>query len=266
MHLKNKVIVVTGAGSGIGREVALQLLSHGSVVAAIDFNEETLDETLRLADHPNISCHVADVSNAQEVLSICNDVLEVHGVVDGLVNNAGIMQPFYSVEGLGVDDLQRIFNVNFWGVMYMLKAFMPHLRKRPEAHIINISSMGGYMPFPGQVGYGASKAAVKLLTEGLAVELSSTDIGVSVAYPGAVNTSITHDLPDISPQMRQIAERAGLSPKTAARRIIRGIESNQPRILIGYDSLVIDKLYRLMPVSTSRFISWIMSKHPSFGG
>ena len=113
MHLKNKVIVVTGAGSGIGREVVLQLLSHGSVVAAIDFNEEKLDETLRLADHPNISAHVADVSNAPEVLSISNDVLEVHGIVDGLVNNAGIMQPFYSVEDLGVVNV----SVNLLGTL-----------------------------------------------------------------------------------------------------------------------------------------------------
>ena len=148
----------------------------------------------------------------------------------------------------------------------MLKAFMPHLRVRPEAHILNISSMGGYMPFPGQVGYGASKAAVKILTEGLAVELSATNISVSVAYPGAVNTSITQGIPDVSPQMRKIAERAGLSAKTAARRIIRGIEKNQSRILIGYDSIVIDKFYRLMPVLTSRLISWAMHKHPSFGG
>ncbi len=204
MKLDNKVIAVTGAGSGIGRELTRQLLIKGARVAAIDYNAQTLQETLAelkgegLAAENTVSTHIADVSNQEQVSVLPQAIIERHGQIDGLINNAGIIQPFTHAADLPLETYERIFNINWWGVVYLVKAFLPILKDRPEAHIANVSSMGGYMPFPGQVSYGSSKAAVKLFTEGLMVELKSTNVGMSVVYPGAVQTNITDNAPDIS--------------------------------------------------------------------
>jgi short-subunit dehydrogenase len=118
-------------------------------------------------------------------------VIAAHGVVDGLINVAGIIRPFVKLNELDYDVIQRVINVNLYGTIHMVKAFLPHLLERPVAHIANVSSMGGFLPVPGQTIYGASKAAVKLMTEGLYAELLDTNVGVSVVFPGAVATEIT---------------------------------------------------------------------------
>ena len=271
MNLTDKVIVVTGAGSGIGRELALQLIAKGAIVAGADYNEQALLETKELLAQQNsdnksrFSCHVVDISNNEQVEKAAQSVVDQHGQVDGIINNAGIIQPFSHVENLAVEHMQRIFNVNWWGVVYMTQAFLPALKKSAQGRIVNISSMGGYMPFPGQVIYGASKAAVKLMTEGLMVELADTNVGVSVVYPGAVQTNITNNAPDMSDKAKQAAsqqdeKKVGVTAQAAAQAIIKGIEKDKPRILVGSDCKVIDKLYRLMPVKTAHLMSWLMKK------
>ncbi|WP_114325650.1 SDR family NAD(P)-dependent oxidoreductase [Candidatus Colwellia aromaticivorans] len=271
MKLTDKVIVVTGAGSGIGRELALQLIAKGAIVAGADYNEQALLETQQLLvqqssdNNARFSCHVVDISNNEQVIATAKDVVDQHGQVDGVINNAGIIQPFSHVENLAVEHMQRIFNVNWWGVVYMTQAFLPALKQSTQARIVNISSMGGYMPFPGQVIYGASKAAVKLMTEGLMVELADTNVGVSVVYPGAVQTNITNNAPDMSAKAKQAAteqedKKVGVTAQAAAQAIIKGIEKDKSRILVGSDCKVIDKLYRLMPVKTAHLMSWLMKK------
>src|SRR5688500_2770260 len=178
MQVQNKVIVVTGGGNGIGREMVLHLLSKGASVVAVDIDESALQETVELAankkDH--LSTYVVNITNRDAVAALPEQVISKHGSVDGIINNAGIIQPFVRVNDLDYAAIERLMNVNFYWTLYMTKAFLPHLLTRPEAHIANVSSMGGFMPFPGQSLYGASKAAVKLLTEGLRSELLNTNV------------------------------------------------------------------------------------------
>ena len=271
MNLTNKVVVVTGAGSGIGRELALQLVAKGAIVAAADYNEQALIETEQLLcqqsneSKSRFSRHIVDISNNEQVQATAKAVVLLHGQVDSIINNAGIIQPFSHVENLAIEHMERIFNVNWWGVVYMTRAFLPALKKSPQARIVNISSMGGYMPFPGQVIYGASKAAVKLMTEGLMVELAGTNVGVSVVYPGAVQTNITNNAPDMSEKAKlavteQDDKKVGVTAEAAAKVIIKGIEKDKSRILVGSDCKFIDKLYRLMPVKAAHLMSWLMKK------
>ena len=191
MKVQNKVIIVTGGGSGMGRELVLNLLSKGARVVAIDINETTLQETLALAgvNSGSLSTFVVDITNKNSIEKLLNDAVEVFGAVDGIINNAGIIQPFIKVNELNYEAIERVMNINFYGTLYMIKTFLPHLFNRPEAHIVNISSMGGFLPVPCQTIYGASKAAVKLLTEGLHSELANTNVKVTVIFPGAVNTN-----------------------------------------------------------------------------
>src|SRR5690606_411475 len=193
MNVRGKVIVVTGAGSGIGRALTHKLLEEGARVAAVDLNEAALRETAELAGgrRDRVSTHVVNVSDRDAVDALPGAVIEAHGAVDGLINNAGIIQPFVRLKDLPYEAIERVVNVNLYGVVYMTKAFLPHLLERPVAHIVNISSMGGFFPVPGQTLYGASKAGVKLLTEGLYAELIDTNVRVTVVFPGAIATNIT---------------------------------------------------------------------------
>jgi short-subunit dehydrogenase len=181
--------------------------------------------------------------------------------VDGIINNAGIIQPFVPVNELGYDTIERIMNVNFYGTLYMIKSFLPHLLKRPEAHIANISSMGGFIPFPGQTFYGASKAAIKLLTEGLYAELRETNVGVTVVHPGAIATNIMANSGVKSTKATGDSEESqdypALAPDKAAEVIIAAIEKNKYRVMVGSDARFLDILYRLSP---RRAVNYIVKK------
>ncbi|HEY7796447.1 MAG TPA: SDR family NAD(P)-dependent oxidoreductase, partial [Microbacteriaceae bacterium] len=166
MKIEDKVIVVTGAGSGMGREIALQMADRGAIIAAVDLDEEALEQTKIMATR-NVETFVLDVTSQSSVKALPKKVVAEFDHVDGLINNAGIIQPFVKISELTREQAEKVMDVNFWGVFDLTKAFLPELAKRPEAHIMNISSMGAYAPVPGQSLYGASKAAVKLFTEGL---------------------------------------------------------------------------------------------------
>lgn len=259
MQVMNKVIVVTGGGSGIGRALVLKLVNQGARVAAIDLNEIALQETAALAGkyQDQISTHVVNVSDRLAVEALPQQVIEAHGGVDGLINNAGIIQPFVRFADLPYDAIERVLNVNLYGVIYMTKAFLPHLLERPEAHIVNVSSMGGFFPFPGQTLYGASKAAVKLLTEGLYSELIETGVRVTVVFPGAIATNISQNS-GITNLRGASAEEAGNFPTTsaedAADTIINGMEQNKFQVYIGNDAKLMNLLYKLMPQRAARFM------------
>jgi short-subunit dehydrogenase len=260
MDVTNKVFVVTGGGSGIGRQLVLQLISEGARVAAVDLNEASLKETASLVkDHPDwISIHVVNVSDRQAVEALPEAVIAAHGAVDGLINNAGIIQPFVRINDLKYEAIERVINVNLYGVIYMTKAFLPHLLKRPAAHIVNVSSMGGFFPVPGQSLYGASKAAVKLFTEGLYSELLETNVKVTVVFPGAVATGIAQNSGiDMGRRSADDAEAAKFQPtsaEVAAQTIIDGVKKNKFQVYIGKDSNMMNLLYRLSPKRATKFM------------
>ncbi|HWQ58771.1 MAG TPA: SDR family NAD(P)-dependent oxidoreductase, partial [Clostridia bacterium] len=169
MKIGDRVFVVTGGGNGVGRELVLQLLSCGARAAAVDIDEKGLEETARRAgkDRDRLSAHLVNIADAEAVQSLPGQVIALHGRIDGVINNAGIVHPFAEVNDIGYDTIRRVMDVNFGGTLNMTKAFLPRLLARPEASIVNVSSMGALFSVPGQGVYGASKAAVKLITESL---------------------------------------------------------------------------------------------------
>lgn len=259
MKLRGKVVVVTGAGSGIGRELTLQLLAMGARVVGVDINGASLVETRELsgASADRFAELVASVADRDAVNELPARVLERFGEVDAVINNAGIIQPFVKLKDLEDATIERIIGVNLMGTMFVTRAFLPHLLLRPEAHIANLSSMGGFVPVPGQTVYCAAKAAVKLMTEGLASELMDTKVKVSVVCPGAVATNITENsglksMPTPENGKNQIKV---LSAAEAASVIIHGIERDKYHIFVGKDAMIMDKLYRLAPAFAARAIA-----------
>ena len=259
MKVRGKVILVTGAGSGIGRELTLQLLAAGTRVAGVDINPASLAETGNLAGAlgGGFASFQASVTDLEAVQKLPESVIQHFGSVDGIINNAGIVQPFVRLNDLDYATIDRVLNVNLLGAVYVTKAFLPYLMLRPEAHIANLSSMGGFVPVPGQTIYCAAKAAVKLMTEGLASELMGTSVKVSVVCPGAVATNILENSGVAGPSMKagESSSLKPLSSKEAASIIIRGIERDLFHIFVGKDAAFVDKLYRLSPSFAARTIA-----------
>lgn len=258
MIAKDKTIVVTGGGNGMGRQLVLQLLQKGARVAAVDLNETYLQETRSLAGElaKNLSLHTLNITDKESVDKLPEEVIKIHGMVDGLINNAGIIQPFVKVNDLDWTSIHRVMDVNLFGLLNMTKAFLPHLLKRPTAHLVNISSMGGFLPVPGQSVYGASKAAVKLLTEGLYAELKNTSVRVTIVFPGAIQTDITKnsglEMPKVDPES---ASYKTMPADKAARIILDGMENDKFRVLVGSDSRMMDIFYRLNPKFATNLIA-----------
>ena len=252
MDVKDKVFVVTGGGNGMGREVVLGLIKRGARVAAVDLNAAGLAETEKLAgaEKGRLTTHAVNVTDRKQVLALPDQVIAAHGQVDGLLNVAGIIQPFVKVAELDFEVIERVMNVNFWGVVNTTKAFLPHLLARPAASLLNVSSMGGFLPVPGQAAYGASKAAVKLLTEAIFAETQGTGLAVTIVFPGGVGTNITQNSGVEIPNMEALTK--GKTPKTtspadAGRQIIEAVEKGSYRVRIGGDARFMDRLSRLAP-------------------
>ncbi len=258
MKIAGKVFLITGAGSGMGREMTHQVIAKGGKVAALDIHLTQLQETQKICSG-KASTFLAldvDISDRAKVLALPEQVIQHFGQIDGIINNAGIIQPFVKVNDLTFEQVERVINVNFYGCVNVTKAFLPHLLERPEAHIVNISSMGGFLPVPGQSIYGAAKAAVKLFTEGLYAELKETPVRVSVVFPGAIATKITTNSGIEMPKVSGDASSMPTMPANeAARIILQGMETNQYRILVGSDSKFMDFLCRLAPEYATNFIA-----------
>lgn len=251
MQVQGAVLVVTGGGNGIGRQVVLELLRRGARVAAVDLREDGLAATASLAGAgERLSTHAIDVTDASVVEHLPEQVIEAHGSVDGLVNVAGVIQKFVPFVELDRAEMERVVAVNLWGVVNTCHAFLPHLLSRPSASVVNVASMGGLAPVPGQTIYGASKAAVKLLSEGLYAETQGTKVAVTTVFPGGVATDIAGNSGAAMPGQ---AERAGdpasrlTTAESAAQQIVDGIEQGAFRVVIGNDAKMIDRFSRLAP-------------------
>lgn len=261
MKIQGKTFVVTGAGGGIGGELVKNLLAHGARVAAVDLRQESLDALKTVVDSTSksLSLHALNIADKDAVAALPEAVIAAHGSVDGLINCAGIIQPFVKVNDLDFDTIERVMNVNFYGTLFMTKAFLPGLLTRPESYLVNVASMGGFLPVPGQSIYGASKAAVKLMTEGLYAELLETPVHVSVVFPGATNTKITENshvaAPTVAGASSKDLSASMLPADKAAEIIVKGIEQNKPQIFTGKDSRLMNRLYRLNPVYATKLIA-----------
>lgn len=267
MQITDKVFVVTGAGNGIGREVALELLRRGASVAGVDLREDALAEAAALAGAGDrFSQHALDITDQDAVDLLPMQVAAQHGHVDGLLNVAGIIQKFVHFKELELDEMRKVMDVNFWGTVYVNKAFLPHLTARPEASLVNVSSMGGFLPVPGQTVYGASKAAVKLLTEGLYSELRDTTVKASIVFPGAIATNITGNSGVTSPGGAASPEDAAVKaessklqplPASEAATIIvdQAVEKGRYRVTVGKDAAMLDRMVRIAPQKATDFIA-----------
>jgi NAD(P)-dependent dehydrogenase (short-subunit alcohol dehydrogenase family) len=258
VKVSSKVIVVVGGGNGIGRQVVLELLRRGARVAAVDLRQESLDETVALAGAGDrLATFQLDISDRDAVATLPPKVIEALGDVDGLINVAGIIQPFVRLNDLDYDAIERVINVNLYGTLHTVKAFLPGLLERPVAHVANVSSMGAFLPVPGQTIYGASKAAVKLMTEGLYSELLDTNVGVTLILPGAVSTDITGNSGVASPGSAEARENSKMrttSPEDAAKTIVDGIEADRFHVYVGRDSSMMNKFSRIAPRRATHLI------------
>lgn len=261
MKVMNKNIVVTGGGNGMGRELTLKLLSKGARVIAVDINQAGLEETFRMSGkNEKLVTRVLNITDKNAVLEFSEEIISTLGHIDGIINNAGIIQPFIELKDLKFEQIDRVMDVNFYGTLYITKAFLNHLLNRPEAHIVNIASMGGFFPVPGQSSYGASKAAVKLMTEGLYSELLDTNVNVSVVFPGAIATDIKKNSQASDKGITEEDKNSKMltKPSDAAEQIINGIEKSKYRVFIGKDSKAMNFIYSIHPAFATRLVKRVM--------
>lgn len=263
-EVSNKVAAITGAASGIGQMLAVNLAGMGCTVAISDVDMDGLKQTAAMIEKQNskVSVHKVDVADRSQVEQYATDVVQQHGQVDLIINNAGVCVA-ESVDDVCYEDFQWLMGINFWGVVYGVKAFLPYLKQQPESHIVNISSVNGFITWPNHAPYCASKFAVKGFTESLWQELRSTNVRISCVHPGGIKTSIARNTRFYkSPGCKMTHEEciaafdkiAGTSADKAARQIIQGILKNKQRILVGPDAYLMDILTRLFPV---RFVKWM---------
>lgn len=257
---KESVVVITGAASGIGRALAVRLAQEPIAGIAIsDVNAEGLAETEKLINNSNlkVTAHRVNVADEAEMRAFVDEVVKSHGRVTHLINNAGVALGG-SVSEVSLEDMRWLMNINFWGVVYGSKLFLPYLEKEKSAHIVNFSSLYGIIAPPGQATYCASKFAVRGFTEALRHELEDTNIAVSVIHPGGVKTNIANNAKlgeGVTLSEQEIAIRkekmnenlSRTTPEQAAEIIVRGIKNRNPRILIGIDAGILSRIARLFP-------------------
>lgn len=251
MNLAGKTTLLTGAGNGIGRALALEIIRSGGRVIGCDIRGERLEETRDLLSpglREKFTAQVLDVTDRGAVADLAD---RWEGQVDCLINCAGMIQPFVRLADLDDAALERVFDVNWFGTLNMVRAFLPQLIARPEAQLVNFGSMSSIAPLPGQAIYGASKAAIKLLTESLYAEYLDKGLQVTLILPGAVATNISGnsgiEMPSRSGDGGDNRPRDVAGVEDAARTIMAGIEAGEYRVLVDKMVIDIDVLYRRDP-------------------
>lgn len=270
MQTKECVAVLTGAGSGIGRALANALAQSGCHLALADVNAAALAETAAQvrALGVRVSEHALDVADRSAVAALPDAVIAAHGQVDLLINNAGVALGG-TFEQVSVENFDWLMRINFDAVVTMCRAFLPLLRQRPEARIVNLSSLFGLITPAGQTAYCASKFAVRGFSNALRLELNDSNVGVTVVHPGGVATAIATSARPAegsseADQARKLARAKRLlrmPPARAAEIILRGIERNKSRVIVGNDALILSWLERLMPVSYWRLLPGLASNN-----
>jgi short-subunit dehydrogenase len=259
------VAIVTGAGNGLGQAIACELARRGCRLVLVDIDHEGLDRTRQLLADCTASLHALDVAKRPAMESLAAEIADECGCIHLLVNNAGVSLAG-SVEQFDVTDFEWLMGVNFWGVIYACKSFLPLLRKAKEARICNILSDFALIGFPTKSAYVASKFAVRGFSESLQMELHGANVGVTCIYLGAVNTDLIRTQRALdSAKQKAEAEflvRNGIPTASAARRICRAMMSDRSRVRIGGSTFVFDALARLFPAFTPRMVGIIKNKIP----
>ncbi|HAV4460271.1 SDR family oxidoreductase [Acinetobacter baumannii] len=257
---KNKVAAVTGAGSGIGQAIAIALAKQGCHLALSDISETGLAKTVELLApySVKVTTQKVDVAKRDEVATWAKAVVDEHGQVNLIFNNAGVAIGS-TAEGVSYEDLEWLIGINFWGVVYGTKEFLPYLKQSGDGHIINISSMFGLTAQPTQSAYNASKFAVRGFTESLRQELDMQNAGVSATcvHPGGIRTNIAK-----AARMNNSVQSLGMDPlksqdafdkllrtpaDDAAQQILEAVRKDRHRLLIGADAKFVDVIQRILP-------------------
>jgi NAD(P)-dependent dehydrogenase (short-subunit alcohol dehydrogenase family) len=260
---RRRVVVITGAASGIGRCLAVQLAQQGAQLALADMNAEGLAETRTLVEAAGARCsvHSLDVADREAVENFAANVVAAHGAVHVVFNNAGVTL-VDTVQNQSYEDFNWLMNINFWGVVYCTRAFLPYLQQVDEAHIVNVSSVFGLLAVPLQSAYNSSKFAVRGFTEALKMELAGSHIHVSCIHPGGIKTGIALNsrmnetsIGTSREQMKaDFDAQARTTAEQAAAIIIKGVLKNKRRILVGTDAKIMSLLTRLFPGSYEKIM------------
>lgn len=268
--LDRKVVVITGAGSGIGRALALETAARGARVAVSDVDDAGLAETVRLlteAGADDVHHTHLDVADREAFSAYASEVAGHYGVVNVIVNNAGVALSG-DVEHLTYEDMDWIVSINFWGVVHGTKEFLPHLIASGDGHVVNISSLFGLVSMPGQSMYNATKYAVRGMSEALREEMlvAGHPVGVTVVHPGGIKTAIARnarvsDHEDQVETAKTFDEKlARMEPERAAEIIVRGILRNQARVLVGIDAHAVHHFARLTGSRYQDVVAWMSPK------
>jgi short-subunit dehydrogenase len=254
--LRGGVAVITGAASGIGAALAANLAAKGCHLALSDRNAEGLAAVADALSGVTVSQHVLDVSDAEALAALPEAVLDTHGKVTVLVNNAGVALGG-TFDQVTLADFAWLFDINFWAPVRLTKAFMYALQREPAAHIVNVSSLFGLVAPPGQAAYCASKFAIRGFSESLRHELLGTPVSLTVVHPGGVRTAIAANarVPQgVDPEEARAAAKEFekllvTKPEDAAEQIAKAILARQKRLLIGGDARMVDRIQRILPAS-----------------
>lgn len=262
-NFKNKTVVITGAGSGIGKALAIEFAQRGASIALCDNDKITLEQTVDEVKKFGITIFSkqVDVSQNEEIIAFANDVKLNIGAVDVLINNAGVGHGKITIEESSVQEMERIMNINFWGMVYGTKAFLPQLKKQERTSLVNISSIAGLISVGHQASYAASKFAIRAVTEGLMMELKDEMIKVHSVHPGGIKTNIVKTALGGDPNYNIVFEKIQTqTPEYAAKKIIRGIEKNKRRIIVGTDAKIAFFAARILPLHIFNYFQLLFLK------
>lgn len=247
--LKGKTVALTGAGSGIGEALAILLAKKGCNLALAGRDITKLKETKRkLKGNSKVTIHQVDVSNREAVYKYADAVAKEHGGVDIVINNAGVALEA-DIEDTTYDDIEWIMNTNFWGVVYGTKAFLPYLKQRPEAKIVNMSSIFGIIAAKKMSAYSASKFAVRGFSEAVRQDLEGTSVSLLTVHPGGVKTNIVKAGQDAGrgSESSNFEDNFVTTAEKCAKDMVKAIRNKSKRVVIGNDAIVGDIVQRLIP-------------------